>query len=59
MSDIIFIQKEGYRQILDNNIEIHNAMTSANQQSREYYALKYVCTQKVLSGMKARLGKIE
>jgi len=37
MQEIVTAQKEGYRQILENTKEIHNTITSLNQQNREYY----------------------
>jgi len=39
--------------------EIHNSSTTLNQQNREYYFLRFSEVQKELSGMKAKLGKIE
>jgi len=59
MQDIIFTQKEGYKQILENTKEIHNTITSLNQQNREYYSLRFSEMQKELAGMKVELGKIE
>jgi len=56
MQEIITAQKEGYRQILENTKEIHNTLTSLNQQNREYYSLRFAEVQKELSGMKAELG---
>ncbi|MCK5767777.1 MAG: hypothetical protein KAH35_05335 [Candidatus Atribacteria bacterium] len=56
MQEIIITQKEGYRQVLENTKEIHNTMTSLNQQNREYYSLRFAEVQKELSGMKAELG---
>jgi len=59
MQEIVTAQKEGYRQILENTKEIHNTITSLNQQNREYYSLHFSEVQKELSGMKVELGKIE
>jgi len=59
MQDIIFTQKEGYKQILENTKEIHNTITSLNQQNREYYSLRFSEMQKELAGMKVELGKIK
>jgi hypothetical protein len=59
MQEIVLAQKEGYRQILENTKEIHNTITSLNQQNREYYSLRFSEVQKELSGMKVELGKIE
>jgi len=59
MQDIIFTQKEGYRQILENSKEIHDTMTSLNQQNREYYSLRFSEMQKELAGVRVELGKIE
>ena len=59
MQEIVTAQKEGYRQILENTKEIHNTITSLNQQNREYYSLRFSEVQKELSGMKVELGKIE
>ena len=59
MQDIIFTQKEGYKQILENTKEIHNTITSLNQQNREYYSLRFSEMQKELAGIKVELGKIE
>ena len=59
MQEIVKAQKEGYRQILENTKEIHNTITSLNQQNREYYSLRFSEVQKELSGMKVELGKIE
>jgi len=33
MQEIVTAQKEGYRQILENTKEIHNTITSLNQQN--------------------------
>jgi len=57
MQEIVTAQKEGYRQILENTKEIHNTITSLNQQNREYYSLRFSEVQKELTGMKVRLGK--
>ena len=59
MQEIVTTQKEGYQQILENTKEIHNTMTTLNQQNREYYSLKFADTQRELSGMKESLRKIE
>ena len=59
MQEIVIAQKEGYRQVLENTKEIHNTITSLNQQNREYYSLRFAEVQKELSGMKIELGKIE
>ena len=59
MQEIVIAQKEGYRQILENTKEIHNTITTVNQQNREYYSLRFSEVQKELSGMKVDLGKIE
>ena len=59
MQEIISAQKEGYRQILENTKEIHNTITTLNQQNREYYSLRFSEVQKELSGMKVELGKEE
>jgi hypothetical protein len=59
MQEIVITQKEGYRQVLENTKEIHNTITSLNQQNREYYSLRFAEVQKELSGMKVELGKIE
>jgi len=59
MQEIVTAQKEGYRQVLENTKEIHNTITSLNQQNREYYSLRFAEVQKELSGMKIELGKIE
>ena len=59
MQEIVTTQKEGYRQILENTKEIHNTITTLNQQNREYYSLRFTEVQKELSGMKLELGKIE
>ena len=56
MQEIVLAQKEGYRQVLENTKEIHNTITSLNQQNREYYSLRFSEMQKELSGMKAGLG---
>jgi len=59
MQEIVVAQKEGYRQVLENTKEIHNTITTLNQQNREYYSLRFAEVQKELSGMKVKLGKIE
>jgi uncharacterized membrane protein YccC len=59
MQEIVKAQKEGYRQILENTKEIHNTITSLNQQNREYYSLRFSEVQKELAGVKVDLGKIE
>jgi len=59
MQEIVTAQKEGYRQILENTKEIHNTITSLNQQNREYYSLRFAEVQKELTGMKVELGKTE
>ena len=59
MQEIVTAQKEGYRQILENTKEIHNTITSLNQQNREYYSLHFLEVQKELAGVKVELGKIE
>ena len=56
MQEIVIAQKEGYRQVLENTKEIHNAITFLNQQNREYYSLRFSEVQKELSGMKAELS---
>ena len=56
MQEIVVAQKEGYRQVLENTKEIHNTITSLNQQNREYYSLRFSEVQKELSGMKVELG---
>lgn len=56
MQEIVVAQKEGYRQVLENTKEIHNTITSLNQQNREYYSLRFSEVQKELSVMKAKLG---
>jgi hypothetical protein len=56
---IVVAQKDGYRQVLENTKEIHNTITTLNQQNREYYSLRFSEVQKELSGMKIELGKIE
>ena len=56
MQEIVIAQKEGYRQVLENTKEIHNTITSLNQQNREYYSLRFAEVQKELSGMKVELG---
>jgi hypothetical protein len=57
MQEIVVAQKEVYRQILENIKEIHNTITSLNQQNREYYSLRFGEVQKELTGMKVELGK--
>ena len=42
MQEIVVAQKEGYRQILENTKEIHNTITSLNQQNREYLSLIHI-----------------
>jgi len=59
MQEIVITQKDGYRQVLENTKEIHNTITTLNQQNREYYSLRFSEVQKELSGMKVELGKIE
>ena len=59
MQEIVVAQKEGYRQVLENTKEIHNAITTLNQQNREYYSLRFSEVQKELIGMKVELEKIE
>jgi len=59
MQEIVVAQKEGYRQVLENTKEIHNTITTLNQQNREYYSMRFSEVQKELSGMKVELGKIE
>ena len=56
MQEIVIAQKEGYRQVLENTKEIHNTITTLNQQNREYYSLRFAEVQKELSGMKVELG---
>jgi len=56
MQEIVTAQKEGYRQVLENTKEIHNTITSLNQQNREYHFLRFGEVQKELSGMKVELG---
>jgi len=56
MQEIVIAQKEGYRQVLENTKEIHNTITSLNQQNREYYSLRFAEVQKELSGMKVELS---
>ena len=57
MQEIVIAQKDGYRQVLENTKEIHNTITTLNQQNREYYSLRFSEVQKELSGMKVELGK--
>ena len=59
MQEIVSSQKDGYRQVLENTKEIHNTITTLNQQNREYYSLRFSEVQKELAGMKVDLGKIE
>ena len=59
MQEIVIAQKEGHRQVLENTKEIHNTITTLNQQNREYYSLRFAEVQKELSGMRIELGKIE
>jgi len=56
MQEIVTAQKDGYRQILENTKEIHNTITTLNQQNREYYSLCFSEAQKELSGIKVELG---
>ena len=56
MQEIVLAQKDGYRQILENTKEIHNTITTLNQQNQEYYSLRFSEVQEELSGMKAELG---
>ena len=56
MQEIVLAQKEGYRQVLENTKEIHNTITSLNQQNREYYSLRFAEVQKELAGVKVELG---
>ena len=56
MQEIVIVQKDGYRQILENTKEIHNTITTLDQQNREYYSLRFSEVQKELSGMKVELG---
>jgi len=56
MQEIVIAQKEGYRQVLENTKEVHNTITSLNQQNREYYSLRFAEVQKELSVMKVELG---
>ncbi len=58
MQEIVIAQKEGYRQILENTKEIHNTITTLNQQNREYYSLCFSEVQKELSGMKVERVKL-
>ena len=51
MQEIVIAQKEGYRQVLENTKEIHNTITTLNQQNREYYSLRFAEVQRELSGM--------
>ena len=56
MQEIVLAQKDGYRQILENTKEIHNTITTLNQQNREYYSLRFSEAQKELPGIKVELG---
>ena len=56
MQEIVIAQKEGYKQVLENTKEIHNAITRLNQQDREYYSLCFSEMQKELAGVKVELG---
>ncbi len=56
MQEIVVAQKEGYRQVLENTKEIHNTITSLNQQNREYCSLRFAEVQKELAGVKVELG---
>ena len=56
MQEIVLAQKDGYRQILENIKEMHNTITTLNQQNREYYSLRFSEAQKELSGIKVELG---
>lgn len=56
MQEIVIAQKEGYRQVLENTKEIHNTITSLNQQNREYYSLRFSEVQKELAGVKVEFG---
>ena len=56
MQEIVIAQKDGYHQILENTKEIHNTITTLNQQNREYYSLRFSEVQKELSGLKVELG---
>jgi hypothetical protein len=58
MQEIVIAQKEGYRQILENTKEIHNTITTLNQQNREYYSLRFSEVLKELSGMKPELSSL-
>jgi len=51
MQEIVIAQKEGYRQVLENTKEIHNTITTLNQQNREYYSLRFSEVQKELSSL--------
>ncbi len=59
MQEIVLARKEGYRQILKNTKEIHNTITSLNQQNRKYCSLHFSEVQKELAGVKVELRKIE
>jgi len=41
MQEIVLAQKEGYRQVLENTKEIHNTITTLNQQNRGYYSQRF------------------
>ncbi|TFB08254.1 hypothetical protein E3V08_05015 [Candidatus Atribacteria bacterium MT.SAG.1] len=58
MQEIVTAQKEGYRQVLENTKEIHNTITTLNQQNREYYSLRFAEVQKELAGVKVELGSL-
>ena len=55
MQEIVLAQKEGYRQALGNTKEIHNAITTLNQQNHKNYSLRFSEMQRELAGMKVRL----
>lgn len=57
MQEIVTAQKEGYRQVLENTKEIHNTITTLNQQNREYYSLRFTEVQKELSGIEGVITK--
>jgi hypothetical protein len=59
MQKIVTAQKDGYRQILENTKEVHNTITTLNQQNREYYSLRFSEVQQELSGMKVELEKVK
>jgi len=56
IQDIVITQKEGYRQVLENTKEIHNTITTLNQQNRKYYSLRFAEVQKELAGVKVELS---